>query len=334
MAVTIAVMKTFGQAVFELGLPDDGWDERQCLRGGLMLQGRSWAQFQQALGREIVWAEGDGWSWLGVVTEGRGVRYLHAPYGPTVRDAAALTTALTSLKSAAATLELDFVRCEPVGVGETVVAEAGMVGAKMMQPQHSLILDLTKSEDELRTALSSGHRNAINGADRRGLRFTLTQDPSSSQTFIQLMNQTASMRGFRAHEEDYYRVMLKTLMPLGAATVGLAEYDKKVMAAAIFLDDNQTRIYAHAGTDPEARKLQAAVPLVWEAVLEARAQGLKRFDLWGIAPDYAPDSHPWAGFTRFKRSFGGTEVSYAGTWELPIKRVKFKLYRLAKRLKG
>jgi hypothetical protein len=50
---------------------------------------------------------------------------------------------------------------------------------------------------------------------------------------------------------------------------------------------------------------------------------------WGIAPTDDPD-HKRAGYTRFKRSFGGQVKEYAGMWDLPIHAVKYSLYRAAK----
>jgi lipid II:glycine glycyltransferase (peptidoglycan interpeptide bridge formation enzyme) len=49
---------------------------------------------------------------------------------------------------------------------------------------------------------------------------------------------------------------------------------------------------------------------------------------WGIAPD-DPD-HKRAGYTRFKRSFGGQVKEYAGMWDLPIHAVKYSLHPATK----
>lgn len=317
---------------FEQGLPPADWDEQQRVLSGHLLQGRPWAQFQLALGRRVAWASADGWSWLGEVRRGRGVKYLYAANGPTVRSAKALEEALASLKQAAAELGLDFVRCEPMGVPEAAVMRMGLSQVKPMQPQHTLLVDLTKSEEELRSDLSSSHRNTINGAERRGLSFRASTDSADTSVFLQLLARTASSRGFREHPDSYYRTMLDTLMPLGAAKLFIAEHEDKPVAASLALDYQGTRAYAHTGTAPEARSLRVTAPLVWQMMLEAKQSGLTQFDLWGIAPEGAPSSHPWAGFTEFKRSFGGQEVAYVGTWELPVKTWKYPLYRLAKKL--
>ena len=44
---------------------------------------------------------------------------------------------------------------------------------------------------------------------------------------------------------------------------------------------------------------------------DAKEKGLKHVDLWGVAPEDQPD-HKWAGFTAFKKSFGGREDRLPG----------------------
>ena len=319
---------------FEQGLPDENWDERQRSRGGHTLQGRPWAQFQAALGKQVVWAEGDGWSWVGIVTEGRGVRYLFTPYGPTVQADATLSEALQSLKAAAHALKLDFVRCEPIGVSEADMAKTGLRKVKLVEPQDSLIIDLTLDESELRAQLGSSQRNIINGAERRGLTIRISNDTRDLEPFLKLTHATAKDRGIKAHPDNYYRTMIETLLPLGAAKLFVAEHEGKAVSVSIGLDYNGTRGYAHNGNDPQVRNLRATAPLVWAMILDAKAYGLMRFDLWGIAPEGAPKDHPWAGFTQFKRSLGGQEVTYAGTWEMPLRSIRYGVWGIGKKILG
>jgi lipid II:glycine glycyltransferase (peptidoglycan interpeptide bridge formation enzyme) len=64
------------------------------------------------------------------------------------------------------------------------------------------------------------------------------------------------------------------------------------------------------------------VPLLWQLISDARHAGAHTFDFWGIAPtDNSDDKR--AGYTRFKRSFGGQVKEYAGTSDLPIHAVKY-----------
>jgi lipid II:glycine glycyltransferase (peptidoglycan interpeptide bridge formation enzyme) len=73
------------------------------------------------------------------------------------------------------------------------------------------------------------------------------------------------------------------------------------------------------------KRCRASAPAVES---DARHAGAHTFDFWAIAPTDDPD-HKLAGYTRFKRSFGGQVNEHAGTWDLPIHAVKYSLYRAA-----
>ena len=68
---------------------------------------------------------------------------------------------------------------------------------------------------------------------------------------------------------------------------------------------------------------------------DAKKNGAKYYDFWGIAPDDNP-KHPWAGVTRFKKGFGGEEVHRPGTFDLVISKpwyLIYKFFRFINRLK-
>lgn len=87
-----------------------------------------------------------------------------------------------------------------------------------------------------------------------------------------------------------------------------------------------------SASDYHFRKLPATYAILDEAIKDAKKIGLKNLDFWGIAPENAPKSHPWAGFTNFKKSFGGAEKRYAGTYDLIFKPQKYRLYKSARKL--
>lgn len=312
-------------------LPDPGWDSRQNLLQSHTLQGLAWAHFQSALGRRVMWDEGPGWSWIGVIMRPRGVRYLYTPYGPTVTDSSSLEASFTSMRTAANRERLDFVRCEPNGVSEDAVKKLGLRRVAAMQPEHTRLIDLTLDEARLRHDLSSGHRNAVNGATRRGLDMEITSDPSRLQDFLRLLHISSSARRFNTHPDTYFETMINTLSPRGAACFGFARLDGAPVAGSIVLDYGGTRSYAHAGKDPSGDRQRAATALVWELIIDGKRNGLTSFDLWGVSAPDAPPDHPWAGFSQFKREFGGYDISFAGTWEAPVKPAKYEIYRVVKR---
>ena len=112
-------------------------------------------------------------------------------------------------------------------------------------------------------------------------------------------------------------------MPAGAATLFIAELHGGPIAAALAYDSADTRTYAHAALDDTHRKLSAGIPLLVTLMADAQEKGLKHVDLWGVAPADQPD-HKWAGFTAFKKSFGGREIAYPGTWDLPVQQAPLR----------
>jgi lipid II:glycine glycyltransferase (peptidoglycan interpeptide bridge formation enzyme) len=315
------------------------WDFALQRMGGHFLQSTLWQRVQAALGHDVVWARDEQWMWAGAIRAGHFPRYVYLPHGPTAATTDAMTTALAQAVEAARERSLDFVRAEPAGdPALPALIAAGANPGKAIQPRWTWILDLTPDEAALRRGLSAGHRGAINAAPRRGLTFRRSSNPEDIEVFLALQQRTAAAGRFRGQGQAYHRAVASTLMPENAAALYIAEAAGAPVAAALCFDFAGTRYYAHAVSDPETgRKLQAAAPLVWQMILDARQMGAKRFDFWGISPAGADASgiapHPWDGFSQFKRAFGGRAVERAGTWDLGVRSLRYGLYRTAVRVR-
>ena len=98
------------------------------------------------------------------------------------------------------------------------------------------------------------------------------------------------------------------------------------IAAALIYDSADTRFYMHAATDFEHRNLMAGTIILIQMILDAKAQGKKYYDFWGITTS-EDKNHPWYGFTQYKKSFGGFERDYTGTYDLPLNKTKYSLYK-------
>jgi lipid II:glycine glycyltransferase (peptidoglycan interpeptide bridge formation enzyme) len=57
------------------------------------------------------------------------------------------------------------------------------------------------------------------------------------------------------------------------------------------------------------------------AMAALAADGVRTLDLWGVAEPDDPNADPsWAGFSLFKRRFGGTPLRHPGTFDLVVDR--------------
>ncbi len=315
-------------------LPEN-WNKMVADLKGPFLQSREWAEFQQALGREIVFDSGDGWAWLGALRKGRGgVYYLYCSYGPVVAQNG-LAEALDSLQRAAKARNCDFVRIEPWGqVSPDELKAAGYREMADSNPKYYMELKLTPDLETIRKGVSQSNRNLINQTEARGLSFRISDNPADVGVFNQIHNATAEHGGFANHGDAYYQTFINTLNKQGIGKLYFADHAGEAVAAALCYDWNGTRYYAFAGADPtKNRELKAAVALVWWLIADAKEKGLTRFNYGGVAPENEPN-HPYAGHSRFKRSIGGETIETVGTWEKPLKPLKYQAYLAAKKVLG
>lgn len=111
-----------------------------------------------------------------------------------------------------------------------------------------------------------------------------------------------------------------------------APKDGEIIAASLFFDYQGTRFYMQSAANLDFKHLPATVALLSHAIFTAKEDGHKTLDFWGIAPEDADTSHPWYGFTEFKKSFGGYEKIYAGTFDYLIDPRKYHLYSLLRKI--
>ncbi len=325
-----------------LELPHD-WDERLAQKGGHVFQSSLWAEFQHAQNRQVLVGEsadgGKAWQWQAAIRHGRlGFTYLYAAYGPTAVDQKSVLSACDDLHATGVEHNVDFVRVEPysTAAGAKVSAETlRSIGARRvadMQPSHHMVLDITQSEEDMRRSISPSNRNLINTANKRGLKFVESTELADMAEFVAMQRATAERGGWHPQPDSYYECLAKSLLPSGGAKLYFAEHDRTKIAGAVCMDFGGVRYYLFAGMHPELnRQHKAAVALVWWMITDAKAQGLKTFDYGGVAPEDAPESHPYYHHTKFKKSIGGNTLSTIGTWDIPIKSGKYAVYTALKR---
>ncbi|WP_104060996.1 peptidoglycan bridge formation glycyltransferase FemA/FemB family protein [Arthrobacter sp. 4R501] len=302
------------------------------------LQTPAWADVQSSLGRTVHQQSGPGWSFLAVEEKNPAGTVLYAPYGPVASSAEAFDGALAALVATARSCGAVFVRIEPVSVGlnmpaATELSRRGLQPAPVnQQPELSWIVDLEGDFKDVLAAMKPVNRNLYRNIHKKGVTFRASQNPDDISILLDFLHMTARRNGFKPQSDEYLTQVAASLMPAGAATMFIAELHGEPIAAALAYDSADTRTYAHAALDDTHRKLSAGIPLLVTLMADAKDRGLKHVDLWGVAPADQPN-HKWAGFTAFKKSFGGREVEYPGTWDLPVQKLRYNAYQLARKLR-
>ncbi len=258
--------------------------------------------------------------------------YLFVPYGPTSSSNKAFTGALEALKSLGKYKNATFIRIEPTTApNPSQIKRMGLKKIQPIDPEVTWVLDLTQSESDILAGMKQNNRNLYRNHAKKGMKVGFTTDPKKIKRLTSLLSDVSAKKRFGVHDADY----LAAQMQHAGAKLYYVEYKRKYIAAALVYDSPTTRYYAHAAADYNFRNLNAGTVLVAQMIFDAQSAGLSRFDFWGITSDDHPNP-AWAGFTRFKKSFGGHEVRYSGTWDLPLKPFRYRLFRLfrwANRLK-
>lgn len=315
-------------------LPPDTWDKAQAKRQAHFLQSSDWAAFQIAQGKKVFYSQDTGWSWMAILETSKLGKYLYCPYGPTVSSAKELAEALSALKHCAKKQKVDFIRIEPRGpLVEKDLRNLHLQHAhRDIQPSYTLIKDLSRPDEKLWAEMSSTNRRLARRAKESGFSFQTSQNPEDIEPLLAMIKETAQRHGVQFFSSQYYKTMADTLLPRNAAKLFYVIYEGKPVAGCVTFEDAHTRYYAHAASAENARRIQPGVPLLGHVIFDAKAEGKKQIDYCGIAPPDQPN-HKLAGVTRFKESFGGEVKTTLGTWELPMRIVRYHSYRLVRRIR-
>lgn len=297
------------------------------------LQSTAWEAFQHAIGKTTLRDSSDDWSYMGVIESSRLASRLYCPYGPECNHQQSLTSATESLKKAAKRHKLDYIRIEPTGaITAPELKRLGYRKVASSQPEHTWCVDVRQtSKEQLLAQMSQPNRNSYRNYSRKGLVVHRSTNPDDVTILVSLLTEVASRNSIKVHTKAYFRSQAETLMKRDAAMLYYVTFDNEPIAAALVFDSDSTRYYAHAAASHAHRKLNAGAIIVSTLIIDAHEKGLQTVDLYGITDSDDP-THPWAGFTKFKKSFGGYPVKYVGRWELPIRPFRYAIYRSSLRL--
>ncbi len=209
-----------------------------------------------------------------------------------------------------------FVRVDPLL--PTLSRSNWRKASREVQPQHTLLLNLSSSEEELLAQMHSKTRYNVNLAQRKGVDVRFSNHSEDIQEFIALSQDVTSRTGFSYHSDDYYAALMEVLGAEGMAELAVATVEGETVAAHLMVYSDGIATYAHGASKNDKREFMAPALLYWKTILRAKEKGMHQYDFFGVAPEDAPEDHSWAGITRMKLGFGGSRVSYCGAYDLVL----------------
>lgn len=283
-------------------------------------QSKKWNIFQNGIHKKTIFSENKNYSYLGIYNKTIIGNYIFFPYGPYIECTEGLKV-YSDIISIAKKEKCIFIRVEPQNsLSKDLVNRWKRV--KDVNPSHTLIIDIAKPFEEIMSDFSASTRRHYRAINKTNLKIVKSKNINDAKYIFELQSKLFKRKGLNFYPLSYFEEQLKEDFSI----LYLCYLDEKVVGAVLYFDYLNTRYYMQAATDENYKNLPIAVDLVTSAIIDAKEKGLTKFDFWGIAPQNADKSHPWYGFTTFKKRFGGTSVSYLGTYDIILNYPLYYLY--------
>lgn len=201
-------------------------------------------------------------------------------------------------------------------------------------PSTTLVLDLTKSDEDLLKEMHPKGRYNIRLTEKQGV--TVREDTSEAgvDIFYELLRKTTARDGFAGHGKKYYQHLVRTLSQptQDKVSIFIAEKDATPLAAIIVTYAGKLATYYYGASDHAHRALMAPYACQWAAIRAARTRGCTSYDFLGIAPENSV-KHELAGVTEFKRKFGGQVVTYPPSVDLILRPLEYQALKLVRKMR-
>ena len=311
-----------------------------------VLQTWEWGEFKSRYGwrpARYLWLEGEHpRAAASLLTRRLGrlpLAVAYVPKGPVLDygDAALLDQVLSDLEHTARQARALFVKIDPDvragtaagnGVVELLRRRGWRPSREQVQFRNTVLLDLTRSSDDMLAAMKQKWRYNVRLAARQGVTARLGT-PADLPLLYDLYAETAARDGFVIRPREYYRDAWGAFIEAGLAQPLIAEVAGEAVAMVIVFRLAGRAWYMYGASRSAHRDKMPNHLLQWEAMRWAQERGCTVYDMWG-APDALDEADPLWSVYRFKQGFGGEFVQHIGAWDFPASRPGYWFYTVAK----
>ena len=304
------------------------------------LQSPAWGKTNELIGHKVIIefslevkkaAKGGTigpWWCLMIVKNAKRGRYLEVPGGPLLdwNNLAAVQTIFAQLRAVARQEKCVFIRLRPQlrrkAEQEALLAAQGASLAPMhLHAEHTVMLDLTKTADELLAAMRRQTRYEVRRAAKLDLKVTWANDEDTFREFHQAQAITAARQHFVPPDLNTLLAERSAFGDQARIYIAKTADDEPIAYGLILIDGAEAEYFEAASTELN-RKLPGSYALLWQVIQDLQSLKIQRFNLWGIAPD-GQKQHRYAGLTTFKTGFGGEIVEFVPAQDIVIKRGRY-----------
>ncbi|PIX98619.1 hypothetical protein COZ22_04565, partial [bacterium (Candidatus Howlettbacteria) CG_4_10_14_3_um_filter_37_10] len=195
--------------------------------------------------------------------------------------------------------------------------------SRQISPENTLLIDLALSEEEMLAQMKPKGRYNIRLAQKKGVVIKTSTDPKDIKTYVDLLQDLESRGKYSGHPERYYFKQFEALSGENAGKIYISYFDDKPISAAIMGYADGVATYLHGASSNYHREVMAPYLIQWQAIIDAKNNGFKVYDFWGISPE-GQSNHRLSSVTDFKLKFGGIRIADIGSFDLVFNK---KIYR-------
>jgi lipid II:glycine glycyltransferase (peptidoglycan interpeptide bridge formation enzyme) len=269
----------------------------------------------------------DGIAQVLIKTLPLGISVAYAPRGPLVAPER-LADAIAAVRAALARERCASLLCDPEAPDDAALrgslARAGVRASPVfVQPRRTLLMDLSKGDEELFAAMRKKTRQYIHKAERAGV---VTEESRDLDRFMKVLGAVAQRDRFAIRSRGYFEKLLAAFGDRALLMLARVGADDAGAMLLVRMADRAWELYGGwSGAHAEARPFYL---LKWRAMLRMRQLGVRRYDMAGLAEG---EDDPLAGVENFKLGYGGEVATWIGALETPVRRVLYPLWQLAAR---
>jgi lipid II:glycine glycyltransferase (peptidoglycan interpeptide bridge formation enzyme) len=220
-----------------------------------------------------------------------------------------------------------FVRCRPQlfddDCSQKLFNKLGWREAPMhLHAQLTRQIDLGENEEKLLANMRKNTRYEVRRAEKLSIKITQSTDPADIVAFHALQLETAKRQKFVPFSLEYWQKQFAVFARDNEVVLYSAYHEQELLAQAFIIFYGSEAAYHYGASTAAERKYPGAYAIQWAAIKEAKRRGLKRYNLWGVAPETQKE-HRFAALSTFKRGFGGEDIAYLPARDLVIKPVPY-----------
>ncbi len=293
------------------------------------LQSVAWEKANKLIGHQVLNEKvGHNKHVLMIIKKAKRGRYMEIPGGPLIdwKDPEQVKQAFELIRKKAKENCCVFIRLRPQLLENPKNLDLlKKIGAKKspmhLAAEHTVILDLRKSEDELLSSMRRQTRYEV----RRSMKLNIKVESGNSEElfreFHKVQLATAERQHFVPPDQKTLLAEREAFGKNAKIYVARTDEGKAIAYGLILVDGDEADYYEAASTDLN-RKIPGAYALQWQVIRDLKKQNVVRYNLWGIAPPNQPH-HRYAGVTTFKTGFGGEIVTFVPAHDIVLNKLKY-----------